>query len=191
MILVPLLVFFFLKDKRTILDWAKNLMPEHRGLSAMVWYEVDLQIGNYIRGRIWETLIIWAVCYLVFSLFGMQFAMLLGLLIGLSVFIPYVGALVVTIPFALVGYYQWGWSSQFAWAMGTYGLILALDANILGPLLLSEVVDLHPVGIIVAILFFGGMWGFWGIFFAIPLATLVQAVLRALQRRKLDASMSV
>jgi putative permease len=46
-------------------------------------------------------------------------------------------------------------------------------------LLFSEVVDLHPVAIIIAILVFGGLWGFWGIFFAIPLATLVQAVLKA------------
>ena len=47
------------------------------------------------------------------------------------------------------------------------------------PLLFSEVVDLHPVAIIVAVLVFGGLWGFWGVFFAIPLATLVQAVLKA------------
>ena len=47
------------------------------------------------------------------------------------------------------------------------------------PLLFSEVVNLHPVAIIVAILVFGGLWGFWGVFFAIPLATLVQAVLKA------------
>jgi putative permease len=60
-----------------------------------------------------------------------------------------------------------------------YLVIQALDGNVLVPLLFGEVVNLHPIAIIVAILVFGGLWGFWGVFFAIPLATLVNAVLRA------------
>ena len=56
------------------------------------------------------------------------------------------------------------------------------------PILFSEVVSLHPVAIIVAVLVFGGIWGFWGVFFAIPLATLVNAVLRAWPARKPLAS---
>ena len=60
-----------------------------------------------------------------------------------------------------------------------YLVIQALDGNVLVPLLFGEVVSLHPIAIIVAILVFGGLWGFWGVFFAIPLATLVNAVIRA------------
>ena len=63
--------------------------------------------------------------------------------------------------------------------MTVYFIIQALDGNVVVPLLFSEVVDLHPVAIIVAVLVFGGLWGFWGVFFAIPLATLVQAILVA------------
>ena len=58
-------------------------------------------------------------------------------------------------------------------------MIQAFDGIVLVPLLFSEAVSLHPVAIIVAILFFGGIWGFWGVFFAIPLATVVKAVLSA------------
>ena len=60
-----------------------------------------------------------------------------------------------------------------------YGVIRAVDGNVLATILLSEVVNLHPVAIIVAILIFGGIWGFWGVFFAIPLATLINAVVEA------------
>ena len=67
-----------------------------------------------------------------------------------------------------------------------YAVIQALDGNLLVPLLFSEVVNLHPVAIILAILFFGGLWGFWGIFFAIPLATFVKAVLNAWPRKTED-----
>ena len=65
-----------------------------------------------------------------------------------------------------------------AWVIG-YGVIQALDGNVLVPFLFSEAVNLHPIAIILAVIVFGGMWGLWGVFFAIPLATLVKAVLNA------------
>jgi putative permease len=183
LILVPLLVFFFLKDKDLIVEWFKGYMPRHRRIAGTVWTDVDRQISNYVRGKFWEILIIWVVSYVTFALFGLRYAMLLALLVGISVIVPYIGATLVTIPVLLVAWFQWGWSSQFAWLAAAYFLIQILDGNILVPLLFSEVVNLHPVAIIVAILVFGGVWGIWGVFFAIPLATLVQAVLTAWPRQ--------
>ena len=178
-ILMPLLVFFFLKDKGRIISWFVRFMPKDRGLLSQVWVEVDRQIGNYVRGKFIEISIIWVVTYLTFAIMGMNFAMLLGVLVGLSVLIPYIGAAAVTLPVAMLAYFQWGVTPDFWWLLLAYGIIQALDGNVLVPLLFSEVVDLHPVAIIVAVLIFGGLWGFWGVFFAIPLATLVQAVLKA------------
>lgn len=177
--LLPLLVFFFLKDKARIIAWFRSFLPRDYTLSKQVWHEVDLQMGNYVRGKFWEIVIVWAASYITFRLLGLQFAMLLGLMVGLSVIIPYIGAAVVTIPVAMVGLFQWGWGSEFVWLMIAYGIIQALDGNVLVPLLFSEVVDLHPIAIIVAVLVFGGIWGFWGVFFAIPLATLVKALINA------------
>jgi putative permease len=79
----------------------------------------------------------------------------------------------------IVAWGQFGWGGEFAMVMVAYGTIQFVDGNILVPLLFSEAVNLHPVVIITAILLFGGLWGFWGVFFAIPLATLLNAVLRA------------
>ena len=181
-ILVPVLVFFFLKDRDLIIKWFMRYLPKHRKIAGTVWRDVDRQISNYVRGKFWEILIVWAVSYATFYAFGLNYAMLLSMLVGLSVVIPYIGASVVTLPVLLIAWFQWGWTSQFAWLAGAYVLIQALDGNVLVPLLFSEVVDLHPVAIIVAILVFGGLWGFWGVFFAIPLATLVQAILSAWPR---------
>lgn len=183
LVLVPLLVFFFLKDKERILAWFGKFLPHEAALAKQVWREVDLQLGNYVRGKFWEIIIVWLVTYATFTLMGLQFAMLLGLMVGLSVVVPYVGAIVVTIPVASVGFFQWGWGPDFMWLMIAYAVIQALDGNVLVPVLFSEVVDLHPIAIIVAVLVFGGLWGFWGVFFAIPLATVVQAVLKAWPRR--------
>jgi putative permease len=182
-ILVPLLVFFFLKDRDLIIDWIKRYLPKHRRIADEVWREVDRQISNYVRGKFWEILLVWAVSYLTFYAFDLNYAMLLGMLVGLSVIVPYIGASVVTVPVLLIAWFQWGWSPKSGWLAAAYLLIQGLDGNVLVPLLFSEVVNLHPVAIIVAILVFGGLWGFWGVFFAIPLATLVQAILTAWPRK--------
>jgi putative permease len=182
--LLPLLVFFFLKDKDQLLQWIRDFLPEDRRLAAEVWHEVDRQIGNYIRGKVWEILILWAVSYAAFSILGLQFAMLISFFVGLSVLVPYIGATAMGFPVASIGYFQWGWSSEFAYVVIAYVVIQILDGNLLAFLLFSEVVNLHPVAIIVAILAFGGIWGFWGVFFAIPLATLVEAVLNAWSRQR-------
>lgn len=182
LVLMPILVFFFLKDKALLMRWFRNYLPRNRGLATTVWHEVDAQVANYVRGKALEILIVWIVTYLVFAFLGLQFAMLLSMLVGLSVIIPYIGAAVVTIPVALVALFQFGFTAQFGWVVGAYAIIQALDGNVLVPILFSEVVKLHPVAIILAVLVFGGIWGFWGVFFAIPLATLVNAVLRAWPR---------
>ncbi|WP_078121940.1 AI-2E family transporter [Thiosocius teredinicola] len=184
LVLMPMLVFFFLKDKDIIVRWFSNFMPTERSLANLVWLEVDRQIANYVRGKFWEIIIVWAASFVAFSYFGLQYAMLLAVIVGLSVVVPYVGATVVTFPVVLVAWFQWGWGQDFIWVSVTYLIIQALDGNVLVPLLFGEVVNLHPIAIIVAILVFGGLWGFWGVFFAIPLATLVNAVLRAWPARK-------
>jgi putative permease len=152
-VLGPVLVFFFLKDKAQLVRWFTAFLPSERGVS-----------------------------YTAFSFLGLSYAPLLGVVVGLSVIVPYLGAAVVTLPVALAGYLQLGWGNDFVWIMVTYAIIQALDGNLLVPLLFSDVVNLHPVAIIIAVLVFGGLWGFWGVFFAIPLATLVKSLLNAWPR---------
>ncbi len=180
LILVPLLVFFFLKDKYKILGWLESFLPPERELTHEVWVEVNKKIASYIRGKVVEILVVWTVTYVTFLFFGLEYAILLSFLVGISVIIPYVGAAVVTIPVAFVAYFQWGFGSQFVYVLIAYSAIQLLDGNILVPLLFSEIVNLHPVAIIAAVLVFGSIWGLWGVFFAIPLATLFHAVIRAL-----------
>ena len=181
-ILVPVLSFFFLKDKYRIFAWFNQRLPHDRKLVDAVASDVNEQVANYVRGKVWEIFIVGAAAFATFSLMGLQYALLLSTMVGLSVIIPYIGAAVVTIPVALIAWFQWGWSADFGWVLFAYAVLQALDGNLLAPLLFSEVVNLHPVAIIVAILVFGGIWGFWGVFFAIPLATLVQAVMTAWPR---------
>lgn len=182
LVLVPILVFFFLKDREQIGRWFRSYLPQERALLTHVAQEMNQQIANYIRGKVIEIIICAVVTYIAFAYLGVNYAALLALLVGLSVIVPYIGAVVVTVPVALIGLFQWGFSDQFIYLMVVYGIIQALDGNVLVPLLFSEAVNLHPVAIICAVLLFGGMWGFWGVFFAIPLATLCKAVIDAWPR---------
>ena len=149
---------------------------------------MDIQLGNYVRGKFWEILVVTAACTPVFGVMGLKYAVLLAILIGLSVLVPYIGAAVVTVPVLLIAYAQWGWTNEFFYLMLAYGIVQGLDGVVLVPLLFSEVVNLHPIQIIVSILLFGGLWGFWGVFFAIPLATLVSATFKAWPRKPLPES---
>ncbi len=179
LVVVPLLVFFLLKDKTEILDWFRRFLPEDRGLAFSVWEEVDVKMGNYIRGKLLEVVLVGVATFIPLKIMGMNYAATMSLLVGLSVIIPYVGAVAVTIPVAMIAWFQWGASSDFVYLMVAYLFVQFIDGNILVPLLFSEVVNMHPAAIIIAVLFFGGLWGVWGVFFAIPLATLVQAVIHS------------
>ncbi len=185
LVLVPVLVLFMLKDKKTILNWVSSFLPPERALAERVWQEMDHEIGNYVRGKFAEIIVVGVVTYIVFAMMHLKYAMLLSVLVGLSVIVPYVGAVVVTLPVLFVAFSQWGWTSDFAYVMAAYTVVQVLDGYILVPWLFSEAVNLHPIAIIVAILMFGGIWGFWGVFFAIPLATLVKVLIATWPRSRL------
>jgi putative permease len=140
---------------------------------------MNLQIANYARGKVIEIIIVGVVSYVSFVFLGLNYAALLGLAVGVSVIVPYIGAALVTLPVVFVAFFQWGLTSEFYYVLLVYLVIQGLDGNVLVPLLFSEAVNLHPVAIIMAVLFFGGIWGLWGVFFAIPLATLIKAVINA------------
>lgn len=189
-VLVPIMVFFILKDKTKLLAFATKFVPNRSELTFQVWREVDEKIANYIRGKFVEIMIVWVASYILFAIMDLNYSLLLSFLVGLSVIIPYVGAIAVTVPIALIGFFQWGFSAKLGYLLLAYQVIQILDGNVLVPLLFSEVVNLHPLAIIAAVLFFGGLFGLWGVFFAIPLATLVQAVMNAWPKARDQQSMA-
>ncbi|GEN28669.1 AI-2E family transporter [Halovibrio variabilis] len=182
LVLVPILVFFMLKDRDVLVGFMLSLLPQKRTLLARIWREMDNQIANYIRGKFIEIIIVGTVAFFTFAFFGLPYTALLAVLVGFSVLVPYIGAAVATLPVAAVAGFHVGLSDEFVYILVAYGVIQALDGNVLAPVLFSETNNIHPVSVIVAVLFFGGIWGFWGIFFAIPLATLLKALIYAWPR---------
>ena len=89
----------------------------------------------------------------------------------------------MTVPVTIVALMQFGLSSDFFYLMAGYLVIQALDGLVLVPILFSEANNLHPLAIILAVLIFGAWFGLAGVFFAIPLAILMKALLSAWPRR--------
>ncbi|GAB6888114.1 AI-2E family transporter [Desulfothermus okinawensis JCM 13304] len=183
MVLVPLITFFLLKDKDIILSFLKDLLPENIEFTSQIWSEVNAKIARFLQGKMWEIVIVWIATYLFFIFIHLEFALLLSLFIGLSVLIPFVGAIVMTIPVALVAYFQWGFARELVVSVAGYSIIQFLDGNLLVPLLMSGFVNLHPVAIMIGVLVFGGLWGLWGVFFAIPLLTLIHTIIKTWPRK--------
>ena len=178
-IMIPLMVFFFLKDKSILLPFASIILPKENGFMQSVFSEMNDQLFNYVTGKFIEMLVVATASYILFAFLGLPYAVLIAILVGLSVIIPIFGAILVTIPVVLIGLYEWGLTENFYWLLGFYLLIQILDGNVLVPILFSTRNNLHPVVIIIAVLFFGGIWGFWGLFFAIPLATFIKAIINS------------
>jgi putative permease len=188
MMLVPILVIFFLKYKEEILDWFRAFMPEKRQLMTLIFVEMNQQMANYIRGKVSEIIVVGVVTYIFFVFFGLEYSALLAFFFGLSVIVPYVGVIAVSIPVFIIAYLQFGMSDELMYLLIGHTIIQILDGFVLVPMLFSEAVNLHPIAIIAAVLVFGSWWGLWGVFFAIPLATLVKSIMNSWPQARSDVS---
>tara|TARA_B100001057_G_scaffold303287_1_gene303491 strand:- start:2863 stop:3915 length:1053 start_codon:yes stop_codon:yes gene_type:complete len=176
-ILVPIMIFFMLFDKEAIYNWLSRFFPKKLDLTQKAYSELNLKIGNYIRCKFIEIIIVWISSFILFIALDLNYSLLLSFLCGVSVIIPYVGMIAVTIPIILVSYFQWGLASEFWYVIIGHLIIQAIDGNVVVPILFSDAVNIHPFAILLSILFFGSIWGVWGVFFAIPLAVLISTIL--------------
>lgn len=175
--IIPILVLFLLKDNTKISDWFYKIIPQKMNFLKMLWAHIYKQIENYIRGKIIEIIIVTIANYILFKTYKITYADLLAILVGFSVIIPYIGAIIVSIPVILISVVNLGVSNDFLYIILIYTIIQLVDGNILVPLLFSEVVNLHPISIMLSIIIFGSTLGLYGVFFAIPLAIVSKAII--------------
>lgn len=177
-VMVPLLIYFFLIDKAWVLTTVKQSFPEQRNILNKLGDEVLKQIGNYVKGKVIEMLIMMALTYIAFLAFGLHYALLLAVGVGLAILIPYIGAIVATIPVLFIGLWQFGLESKFIYLILVYGALMTFNGTVLVAFLFSEAVSMHPLIILLAVLVFGKIGGFIGVFLAIPLACLCRALIQ-------------
>lgn len=178
LIIVPIFTFLVLANKPELQKRAQTyLLPNNQDLMKKFWPSMNEQISSYIKGKILHIIIISIVNTIALLSFNLNYAVLLGIGVGLSVVIPYVGAVLIGVPVLFVAVFQFGFSSMLIYLLLVYVLIQLLDSNVLTPMLFSKAMNLDAFSILTAILIFGQLWGFWGVFLAIPLATLLKTLI--------------
>ncbi len=177
-IVVPIMVYFLLIDKSFLLESVRKIFPEKLSCLDLMWQEIHKQISHYVIGKLWESVILALVMYVLFIYFKLNYATILAIAVGISGIIPWVGAVLVTVPLVVIAIFQWGFTADLVSFLVLYCVLIALDANLLVPLLFSETMKMHPIVILMSVIFFGQLWGVAGVFFAIPLAVLIKVMLQ-------------
>lgn len=175
LIIVPIFSFYMLKDKVKLLKTTGHYFSNYNSVTIF-WQEINKQVSQYLNGKCIHVLIISFINGLAFWLYGLNYALILGIGVGLSVIIPYVGAVIISVPFLIIAFLQYGLSTDCMWIIGIYLVIQLIDSYVITPMLFSETLNLDAFSILVAIIVFGGIWGFWGVVLAIPLATFVKTI---------------
>lgn len=178
MFLIPLLSYFLLADsdkvKKTFLKLVPNSIFER---FYYIFHQLNKQIGDYIFAKFIEASIVGIIITVGLVLLKVRFSIILGIAAAVTNIIPYVGPLLGIIPAALLGMTEYGWSPQFGAMMILYLVANVIDIGIVFPLLVSKIVDLHPVVVVVSVILGSQYLGVLGMIICIPIAAALKLVL--------------
>ncbi len=194
LILVPLISFFFLKDAKRIRKGFLNRVPNrYFEMVVGLLYEIDRKIGNYIRGQLLRSTIIGGLTYLGLTLFGLKFSLLLAIFAGIMNLVPYAGPLIGSVPAVILAFLNQANPLAPLTLLSplpllfhiimVYIIVQTLDAIWIAPYILGWSVDIHPLGIVLLLLFGNQLFGWWGIILAVPMASIFHLILQAMYKR--------
>ncbi len=177
-IIIPVLLFYLLRDIDKFKDWIKESIPlRFRDKSISIVREINQSIGNYIRGMVIESIAVGVCVWIGLSIFGFNYALLFGIIAALFFIIPYIGAAFWMIPAFFVGLSQFGFLKTILVIVGLDMLLYNVVTDLLlTPNIMGKSMKLHPVILILSLLFFGKVLGFFGVIVAIPLTGILQII---------------
>jgi len=190
LVLIPVVTFYLLRDWNRIVERIGELMPR-RWLPKVstVAREIDAVLAEFVRGQV-SVMVVLAVYYAIgLWLVGLQFAVPIGVLTGLLVFIPYVGFGLGLILGTVAALLQWHGLPGFAAVMAVYGVGQLLEGYVLIPWLVGDRIGLHPLAVIFALLAFGHLFGFAGVLIALPASAALLVGLRHLRAEYHDSEL--
>lgn len=173
--LIPVLVFYFLKDYHTIKHFFERFIPKAYVNNVKFFVDsLDQTLGRYIRAQILISTMLALITYLPFHLFGLQYALLLAIIIGITNIIPYFGPIIGAIPTVLVAISE---SYQLVIIVViTIFIIQIVESNFLSPYIVGKSINIHPIIIILVLLIGSKLSGILGMILAVPLLTIAKAI---------------
>ncbi len=177
LIVIPFLMFFFIKDARAMKKGFIDIVPnKYFEFSLNVLQKMDAQLGNYLRGQFLVAAIVGSLSTLALWLLGVDFFMVIGPVAGLANMIPYVGPLAGGLLAIIASVITTGGFDTVPGIVITFALIQILDNSLLQPLILARNVELHPMLILLAILIGGKLFGIVGLLLAVPFTAIVKVI---------------
>ncbi|MEX2241385.1 MAG: AI-2E family transporter [Burkholderiales bacterium] len=190
LLLVPVVLFYLLRDWHALRARIDRLIPRQVHAKARtILGEVDAVLAEFLRGQLTVILTMSTFYVLALWLAGLEFALPIGLITGLLVFVPYVGALLGFALGTVAALMQFDGLWGLAWVWLAFGVGQTLEGMVVTPLLVGERIGLHPVAVIFALLAFGQIFGFFGVLLALPASAVLLVALRHLRRAYLASSL--
>lgn len=182
-ILSPILVFFMLYYKRSIVDEIVAWLPAaHSEAIRALGREINQSVGGYIRGQMVVSLIVAVLSTIALFYLGIDYAVLNGIFAGLASILPFIGVVLATIPPLFFAYVKFQSGIMLLKVLASFAAIYFLEGYVVKPLVFKESMDLNPLFTIIIVMAFGELMGFWGILLAIPLAAAFKILSTHLRR---------
>ncbi|ADH60813.1 protein of unknown function UPF0118 [Thermoanaerobacter mathranii subsp. mathranii str. A3] len=174
-ILVPIITFYFLKDKNLFKKEIEKIIPSkyHSSFFTLL-RKIDKILSKYIRAQIYLSIFVGILTSIGLSLIKIKYAFLVGLLTGVLNIIPYIGPILSIIPAVLLGFLDS--LSKGIWALVVCLLVQQIENAFITPKILSDSVGLHPITVIFSLIAGGELFGIWGLLLSVPIVAIVKAV---------------
>lgn len=183
-IITSVVTFYLLRDWDSILENTLNLIPRHLESGVVqIAKECDAVLSSFIRGQFLVMLVIGLYYSIGLSLIGIDIGILLGIVLGAISIVPYLGFILGVGIASIAAYLQFGEWHPVLLVLSLFFAGQILDAIIITPKLIGDRIGLHPVAVILAVLAFGSLFGFFGVLLALPTAAVIRVWLLHLERR--------
>ena len=190
LLLIPLAMFYLLRDWDALVAQMDQMIPRHwHGKVMEIVIEVDRVLAEFLRGQISVMLLMSAYYVAALWLAGLEFALPIGILAGMLVFVPYLGMIIGLSLATLAAVMQFPGFGGVLWVWAAFGLGQLLEGFAVTPWLVGDRIGLHPLAVIFALLAFGQVFGFFGLLLALPLSAILLVALRHGKAAYLASSM--
>ena len=190
LLLIPVAMFYLLRDWDALVAWLDELIPrDWHGKVTEIAAEVDCVLAEFLRGQISVMLLMSAYYVVALWLAGLEFALPIGILAGMLVFVPYLGMIIGLSLATLAAVMQFPDFSGVLLVWAAFGAGQLLEGMVVTPWLVGDRIGLHPLAVIFALLAFGQVFGFFGLLLALPLSAILLVTLRHGKAWYLSSSM--
>ncbi len=174
-ILSPILVFFMLYYKQTVIDTIISWLPDHRRSQLVdIAYEVNSSIGGYLRGQVVVSIIVALLATVALFVLGIPHPIFCGAFAGAASILPFIGVIIATLPALFFAWFKFQSAAMLGQTTLAFGIIYFVEGYVIKPLIFKEAMNLNPLVTIIMVMALGETLGFWGILLALPIASAIK-----------------